>query len=187
MVNTAAESVSPNMSYSVSTGQTSSIEDQHSLYIKAEPQAQSGNESSWNLNSNSAFTTTSPVARSEPGSATPNADVDTLMKVIQNNAQREKSQAPKPSSIEQNSSVVGPSTFTSTSINSPNSSVEKNEDQRLTSNRFQESKGPSKKRYECAVEGCDKSFFQKTHLEIHARAHSGVKPYVSEPFNITSA
>ena len=25
---------------------------------------------------------------------------------------------------------------------------------------------------------CDKSFFQKTHLEIHTRAHTGVKPFV---------
>ena len=38
-----------------------------------------------------------------------------------------------------------------------------------------------KKRYECEFEGCNKSFFQKTHLEIHNRAHSGDKPYVGTP------
>jgi len=37
----------------------------------------------------------------------------------------------------------------------------------------------SKKRYQCEIEGCNKSFFQKTHLEIHTRAHTGHKPFVS--------
>jgi uncharacterized Zn-finger protein len=27
--------------------------------------------------------------------------------------------------------------------------------------------------------GCNKSFYQKTHLEIHVRAHTGAKPFVS--------
>jgi uncharacterized Zn-finger protein len=27
--------------------------------------------------------------------------------------------------------------------------------------------------------GCSKSFYQKTHLEIHVRAHTGAKPFVS--------
>ncbi|KAI9790348.1 MAG: hypothetical protein M1816_005166 [Peltula sp. TS41687] len=35
----------------------------------------------------------------------------------------------------------------------------------------------SKKRYECDVPGCGKDFSQKTHLEIHMRAHTGVKPF----------
>ncbi|KAK4548507.1 hypothetical protein LTR36_009417 [Oleoguttula mirabilis] len=35
-----------------------------------------------------------------------------------------------------------------------------------------------KKRYQCDVPGCDKAFYQKTHLEIHTRAHTGVKPFV---------
>ncbi|KAI9810966.1 MAG: hypothetical protein M1827_005697 [Pycnora praestabilis] len=38
----------------------------------------------------------------------------------------------------------------------------------------------SKKRYECNISGCSKSFFQKTHLEIHTRAHTGVKPFTHE-------
>lgn len=46
----------------------------------------------------------------------------------------------------------------------------------------EEKKGQKvKKRYECEFEGCNKSFFQKTHLEIHTRAHSGDKPYVCIP------
>ena len=37
----------------------------------------------------------------------------------------------------------------------------------------------SRKRYQCHVPSCAKSFFQKTHLEIHTRAHTGYKPFVS--------
>merc|ERR1711881_162310 len=39
---------------------------------------------------------------------------------------------------------------------------------------------PSKarKRYQCSMPDCNKSFYQKTHLEIHTRAHTGVKPFV---------
>ena len=37
----------------------------------------------------------------------------------------------------------------------------------------------SKKRYQCTIEGCSRSFYQKTHLDIHIRAHTGDKPYVS--------
>ncbi|KAK5167354.1 DNA-binding transcription factor [Saxophila tyrrhenica] len=41
---------------------------------------------------------------------------------------------------------------------------------------------PRSKRYFCNLPGCDKSFYQKTHLEIHTRAHTGVKPFLcSEP------
>jgi hypothetical protein len=36
-----------------------------------------------------------------------------------------------------------------------------------------------RKRYQCTVPNCNKSFYQKTHLEIHIRAHTGAKPFVS--------
>jgi hypothetical protein len=36
----------------------------------------------------------------------------------------------------------------------------------------------SRKRYECDIAGCGKTFFQKTHLDIHKRSHTGDKPYV---------
>ena len=36
----------------------------------------------------------------------------------------------------------------------------------------------SRKRYLCELPGCGKSFYQKTHLEIHTRAHTGAKPFV---------
>ncbi|KAJ8611456.1 hypothetical protein MRB53_037975 [Persea americana] len=35
-----------------------------------------------------------------------------------------------------------------------------------------------RKRYTCEQPGCGKSFYQKTHLEIHNRAHTGVKPFL---------
>ncbi|KAI9714871.1 MAG: hypothetical protein M1820_000160 [Bogoriella megaspora] len=38
--------------------------------------------------------------------------------------------------------------------------------------------GKGKKRYQCTMPDCDKSFYQKTHLEIHIRAHTGVKPFL---------
>lgn len=38
----------------------------------------------------------------------------------------------------------------------------------------------SKRKYECTLPHCKKSFSQKTHLDIHMRAHTGDKPFVSE-------
>ncbi|QIW98784.1 hypothetical protein AMS68_004302 [Peltaster fructicola] len=35
-----------------------------------------------------------------------------------------------------------------------------------------------RKKYTCDQPGCGKSFYQKTHLEIHNRAHTGIKPFV---------
>ena len=37
----------------------------------------------------------------------------------------------------------------------------------------------TKKTYRCDVTSCAKYFFQKTHLDIHMRAHTGYKPFVS--------
>ncbi|TGZ81051.1 hypothetical protein EX30DRAFT_306815, partial [Ascodesmis nigricans] len=34
-----------------------------------------------------------------------------------------------------------------------------------------------KKRHDCSYPGCDKTFNQKTHLDIHVRAHTGDKPF----------
>lgn len=38
----------------------------------------------------------------------------------------------------------------------------------------------ARKRYRCDGPNCQKSFTQKTHLDIHRRTHTGIKPYVSE-------
>ena len=37
---------------------------------------------------------------------------------------------------------------------------------------------PREKQYQCDLGSCVKAFTQKTHLEIHKRAHSGSKPYL---------
>ena len=37
----------------------------------------------------------------------------------------------------------------------------------------------SRNKYQCDIASCAKSFFQKTHLDIHMRAHTGYKPFVS--------
>jgi hypothetical protein len=41
----------------------------------------------------------------------------------------------------------------------------------------------ARKRYRCDGPNCQKSFTQKTHLDIHRRTHTGIKPYVSEDFH----
>ncbi|TKX25482.1 zinc-finger double domain-containing protein 1 [Elsinoe australis] len=35
----------------------------------------------------------------------------------------------------------------------------------------------TKKKYHCSSGGCTKSFMQKTHLDIHLRSHTGIKPF----------
>lgn len=37
---------------------------------------------------------------------------------------------------------------------------------------------PVKKPYPCNISGCSMTFWQKTHLDIHRRSHTGEKPYV---------
>jgi hypothetical protein len=39
----------------------------------------------------------------------------------------------------------------------------------------------ARKTYQCDLPTCAKLFYQKTHLEIHMRAHTGYKPFVRDP------
>jgi hypothetical protein len=109
-------------------------------------------------------------------------EVDTLMKAIQAKAQNSSPQTP---SIEQKRPVVGAPLhppFVQASPKSEGHSPRDASNFRLTHGDIQEeptnAKG-TKKRYLCTIEGCAKSFYQKTHLDIHERAHTGAKPYVS--------
>ena len=86
-------------------------------------------------------------------------DVDTLMKAIQAK-QPESQHTPQVNKARS----VRPMTFEN------------------TANIWQEEEHKAsqkpRKRYQCNMPGCSKSFYQKTHLEIHVRAHTGAKPFV---------
>ena len=43
-------------------------------------------------------------------------------------------------------------------------------------------KSSARRRHPCRIQQCSKVFTQKTHLEIHMRAHTGYKPYVRPMF-----
>ena len=98
-------------------------------------------------------------------------DVDTLMKAIQGKAST--AQQPLPQQVRHHN----------------------NARESLADAQLQASQEPtdtsrvnlkSRKRYQCAVPDCGKSFYQKTHLEIHTRAHTGHKPFVRSLFGAVS-
>ena len=107
-------------------------------------------------------------ANSEPEDGSSNnfaTDVDTLMRAIQAKQKPApaQQQRPQPPKVRQISHVVPLVTGDSLSAQ---------EEEGIKSSQ------KSKKRYQCSMPDCHKSFYQKTHLEIHTRAHTGVKPFV---------
>jgi hypothetical protein len=115
MVDPATDNLPRTLSYPDSARQSGPVEDQHSLYIKPEPQTLSGNDSAWNLNANPSFPNASQTARGNADEVTFGTDVDTLMKAIQSKSQQIKSQPQSHSSIDRSTSVVGFPTPTSSS------------------------------------------------------------------------
>jgi hypothetical protein len=182
MMGSPTDSLPRTLSYPGGSRQTGFVEEQQGPAIKSEPQTLSSNGAAWNLHRTAAAYSNSnkpPV----PGSGEVNfgTDVDTLMKAIQSKVQQSPGKPQQNSPIDQSKSVLGsPGSVPVSNSHGriPHSFVQERK-QRLTSRESQEEKSTSKKRYECEIPGCNKSFYQKTHLEIHVRAHTGVKPYVS--------
>jgi len=109
----------------------------------------------------SAHESPSPVAGQGMNFGT---DVDTLMRAIQtksaNRPQRARISLTHRSSWRRSSNSDGLAKRNSTGLEHDRSGQ------------------ASRKKYQCTVPACAKMFFQKTHLEIHLRAHTGHKPFV---------
>lgn len=96
-------------------------------------------------------------------------DVDTLMKAIQAKSKPAQQRQQQPTKVlPQQQPIIG--------YKAPVA----HETVKASSDAPENTKGSqkSKKRYQCNMPDCYKSFYQKTHLEIHTRAHTGVKPFL---------
>jgi uncharacterized Zn-finger protein len=144
-------------------------------------------ESRWNtpmnsptlvVNKSKDIAPTTPVDGSSE--VTFDTEVDTLMKAIQ--AKSKSTQPPQQSSsIDPSRPVVGVSHIPRYAQSAGVTASGQETRSRLTKD-IQDEAGlakASRKRYHCTIKNCMKSFYQKTHLDIHERAHTGVKPYVS--------
>lgn len=104
-----------------------------------------------------------------------NTGVDTLMKAIQ--AKREAEELLK--KAEAGETPQPQSDIKVEQCTVPSSPVEQQQQQRspLPDSQQADSKQQDRKRFFCEIPGCHKSFTQKTHLDIHLRAHTGEQPY----------
>ena len=97
-------------------------------------------------------------------------DVDTLMRAIQTKSKDDTSRVSSLASGEPESGFYPCS---------PEQRI------RARRNGFEYGGFRSRKKYQCHMPTCAKIFFQKTHLDIHARSHTGHKPFVGI-FNSTN-
>lgn len=96
-------------------------------------------------------------------------EVDVLMKAIQSKA----NPSPGPSTVQHALpplQQLAPTGYPGYAMSPP---------RRLMTNEGQLSRSGKKRKYTCTLPDCGKSFAQKTHLDIHTRAHTGDKPFVS--------
>ena len=145
------------------------VDDYHSQTppIKPEPLWSPTAESTASMTSKST-SASSRVLDPEPVEVTFDTEVDTLMKAIQ-----AKSQVAPPS--QQPSNPTQRASQNSHYVHGAGAAgtVQDGKDD------SQDDSKTGKRRYQCQVKNCMKSFYQKTHLDIHERAHTGIKPYVS--------
>ena len=150
------------------------------------------NEPLWNTTESSPAFVASKINSKTITSTTPTdgsseitfkTEVDNLMKAIQ--AKSQNNQPQKSSTMNQSTPVVGASRTPPYVPSCSQAEVQafgQRNDFKLTHEDLQDGNRRSKddkKKYHCTIENCTKSFHQKTHLDIHERAHTGHKPYVS--------
>ena len=111
-------------------------------------------------NASGAAQQTEPTAASAPQDGKTN--VDTLMRTIQSKGSEPASTHPP---------------VPRTALSGPMSGYTRPSTSSKEARGGQSSR--ARKKYQCQVSSCGKRFFQKTHLEIHMRAHTGFKPFVS--------
>lgn len=152
-----------------SSGQQPFVDDFHSQTppIKPEPLWSPTAESPASRTSKKK--TASPKASEvEPGDVNFGTEVDTLMKAIQAKSQATPTTQNPP---EQPASHRNPlPSLYGHSVEVTISAHDSRED-------FHDDFKNVKRRHKC--QNCNKCFYQKTHLDIHERSHTGFKPYVS--------
>lgn len=155
--------------------------------IKPEPAWNAPTKSPSFSNTTTTTTTTKIITSTTPTNGTNEVvfgtEVDTLMKAIQAKAQTTPNSPQRTTTAEQTRSVVGLSQTPpyASSQNGGYAAAETSKLKLTHSDQQDEprsAKSGGKKRYFCTIENCAKSFYQKTHLDIHERAHTGDKPYV---------
>ncbi|KAL8817728.1 MAG: hypothetical protein Q9191_008090 [Dirinaria sp. TL-2023a] len=139
---------------------TSTIQSRNSPTVKAEDAGRDGTSYEVHNISPLELHSLSPSSAAAFGT-----DVDTLVRTIQH---KSTSNSPPQSSAALDQSYSRPSVY------GPEQHV------RARSNRSEHTGFRARKKYQCQIPSCGKIFFQKTHLDIHVRAHTGYKPFTHE-------